>query len=252
MKTNRYIVVFSVFMLLFLSVAGRGIAAQSSYPDLLGDDSTQQDTLDEPAKVVVHDPLEPMNRAFFQFNDKFYEWFLKPITNGYMWVMPLELRESFGNFFLNFATPVRVLNALLQGDLEKTGVVLERFLINSTLGVYGFADIASKEFDIRPRYADFDQTLGKWGMGAGIYLCWPVVGPSSVRGSLGLAVDAYSHPIPYYWDNYAIDASYYTANRVNRLSLNPNAYEDLKRYSIDPYIASRQAYYDYRGALLDR
>ena len=202
--------------------------------------------------MIIRDPLEPMNRSFFQFNDKFYEWFLKPVTNGYMWIVPLELRESFGNFFRNFAMPVRLLNSLLQGDLEKSGVVIERFLINSTLGVYGFADIASVEFDIDQRYADFGQTLGKWGIGQGIYFCWPVVGPSSVRGSLGLVVDVYSHPVPYFYDNYAINASYYTANRVNGLSLHPDAYEDLKRFSVDPYVASRQAYYEYRKALLDR
>lgn len=252
MKSIRCVIVFFLLMFFSFFVASREVGAQDSYPDLLGDNLAETDYLDEPPSVTVSDPLEPVNRAFFEFNDKLYEWILKPVTDGYIWIMPLELRESFGNFFLNFAMPVRLLNALLQGDLEKTGVVIERFLINSTLGVYGLADIAAVEFGIKPRHADFDQTLGKWGMGEGIYLCWPVFGPSSVRGSLGLAVDTYSHPIPYFYDSYAIDASYYTANRVNRLSLNPDVYEDLKRYSIDPYIASRQAYYEYRKALIDR
>jgi phospholipid-binding lipoprotein MlaA len=251
MKANWYFVVFSVLMLLSFSAASGDAGAQNIYPDLLGDDWTETDYLDEPLEIVINDPLEPMNRAFFEFNDVFYEWILKPITDGYIWVMPRELRESFNHFFLNLAMPVRLFNSLLQGDLEKTGVVMERFLINSTLGVYGLADIADEEFSIKPRRADFGQTLGKWGLGEGIYFCWPVIGPSSVRGSVGFFMDSYSHPIPYFYESYILDVSYYTTNMVNKLSLNPNAYEDLKRYSVDPYIASRQAYYEYRKAMVD-
>jgi phospholipid-binding lipoprotein MlaA len=251
MKTSRYIViVFVVFILSSFFAVSTNMAAQKKYPDLLSDDVREIDDSDESVDIVINDPLEPMNRAFFQFNDVFYEWLLKPVTDGYMWVFPLELRESFGNFFLNLATPVRLLNSLLQGDLEKTGVVMKRFLINSTLGVYGFADIADVEFGIEPKYADFGQTLGKWGLGEGIYFCWPVVGPSNVRDSVGLAADSYSHPIPYLYDNFTLNASYYSANKVNNLSLHPNAYEDLKRYSVDPYAASRQAYYEYRQAVI--
>lgn len=254
MKTSQCIIVFSLFVLFSFLTVNENVAAQKSYPDFLGDDMYDKDYLDdgESSEIYISDPLEPLNRVFFEFNDVFYEWLLKPVTDGYMWVFPLELRQSFGNFFSNIAMPVRLLNSLLQGDLEQSGVVVQRFLINSTLGVYGFADIADVEFDIKPRRADFAQTLGKWGMGEGIYLCWPVVGPSSVRGSLGLVADAYSHPVPYFHDSQAFEVSYYTTNRVNRLSLNPDAYEDLKRFSVDPYVAARQAYYEYRSAMLSR
>lgn len=255
LKTGRFVVFFAVFVLLSF-FAGRGVGvAQSAYPDLLDEgasevDSLDEDYLDEQPPLVIRDPLEPMNRAFFEFNDVLYEWVLKPVTNGYMWILPLELREAFGNFFLNLSMPVRLLNSLLQGDLEKSGVVLQRFLINSTLGVYGFADIADEEFGIKRRRADFGQTLGKWGLGEGIYFCWPVFGPSNVRDTFGLAADLYSHPVPYMLDNSTINTSYFTTNRVNSLSLNPTAYDDLKRYSIDPYVASRQAYYEYRQAII--
>ncbi len=251
MKTNRSFVVLSLLMLLSFSQTSVVMAAQESFPNYLGDDLAEEDYLDPPKEVTISDPLEPMNRVFFKFNDKLYEWVLRPVTDGYMWVLPLEIREAFGHFFTNITMPIRLINALLQGNLEKSGVVLERFLINSTLGVYGFADVAHGEFGIKPRRADFDQTLGKWGMNGGIYFCWPVLGPSSVRGTVGFVADAYANPVIYFSDSRVFDMSYYTTNRVNTLSLNPDAYEELKRYSLDPYVASRQAYYDYRQALID-
>jgi len=251
MKPIQCIVGLSAFLLSIFSVACGNIVAQESYPDYLGDDWIEQDLLSEPPTLAISDPLEPMNRVFFEFNDKLYEWVLKPVTTGYMWVLPLELRESFGNFFLNIAMPVRLLSSLLQGDLEKSGVILERFLINSTVGVYGLTDVANEEFGIKPKRADFGQTLGKWGMGEGIYFCWPVFGPSNVRDSVGLVVDTLAHPVRYVYDDTTLDVAYYTVNRVNSLSLNPNAYEDMKRYALDPYVASRQAYYEYRKAIVE-
>lgn len=255
LKTGRYVGFFAAFVLLSF-IVGRGVGfAQGGYPDLLDEDVTEldyvdQDYLDEEVALIIRDPLEPMNRVFFEFNDVLYVWVLKPVTNVYMWILPLELRQAFGNFFLNLAMPVRLLNSLLQGDLEKSGVVLERFLINSTLGVYGFADIADVEFGIKRKRGDFGQTLGKWGLGEGIYFCWPVFGPSNVRDTVGLAVDLYSQPVPYLVDDSAINTTYSVTNRVNSLSLNPDAYDELKRYSIDPYVASRQAYYEYRQAII--
>ena len=230
---------------------GVGVSAQESFPDFLGEDSTETDFLDESPEAVVNDPLEPMNRVFFEFNDVLYEWVVKPVSDGYSWVFPLELRQGFGNFFGNLAMPIRLINSLLQGNLEKTGVVMGRFLINSTVGVWGFADVADEEFDIKPRKADFGQTLGKWGLGEGIYFCWPVIGPSSVRDSVGFVADSYAHPINYFSDDRLFQVSYYMTTRLNTLSLNPDVYEDLKRYSVDPYVAARQAYYDYRNSLIN-
>jgi phospholipid-binding lipoprotein MlaA len=254
MKNCQRIIVFSLFMLLSLLPVNMNVAAQGSYPDFLGDDVTGVDYLDddESREKDISDPLEPMNRVFFEFNDVLYEWVLKPVTDGYIWIFPLELRQSFGNFFSNIAMPIRLLNSLLQGNLEQSGIVVQRFLINSTLGVYGFADIADVEFGVKARRADFGQTLGKWGIGEGIYLFWPVIGPSTVRGSIGRVVDVFSHPLPYFNDNQTFEISYYTTDRVNDLSLNRDAYEDLKRFSVDPYVASRQAYYEYRRSLVNK
>ena len=224
-------------------------------PDLLADDFLDDenfDSFDGEDALTIYDPLEPMNRFFFEFNDVLYEWAIKPVTDGYIWLLPWELRMSFGNFFYNLAMPIRLLNSLLQADFKGAGIVLSRFTINSTLGIYGLADVAAAEFDIQPRRRDFGQTLGKWGMGQGIYLCWPLFGPSNVRDSFGLVVDAYSHPVPYFHESRTLDLAYYVSNRVNTLSLNPDLYEDLKRYSLDPYIASRHAFYEYRKAIVEQ
>lgn len=227
----------------------------TSFPDLLEDEFDDGDELFDDydnQQFIVSDPLEPMNRVFFEFNDILYEWLLHPVMTGYSWLVPLELRESFGNFFFNVATPVRLLNTVLQGEFASSGKVVGRFFINSTLGVAGLVDVANLEWGIEPTRADFGQTLGRWGVGDGIYFCWPLVGPSNVRDSLGLFVDAYSHPIPYLHESTVLDLGYYTSNKLNTLSLHPTLYDDLKRFALDPYIASRQAYYEYRQAIIAR
>ncbi len=249
-----FLLVFIVFICTGFSLANDK-SADTDIPDLLMDDFLDDenfDSLDGETESIISDPLEPMNRFFFEFNDVLYEWAIKPVTDGYTWLLPWELRMSFGNFFYNLAMPIRLLNSILQADFKGAGIVLSRFTINSTLGIYGLADVAAAEFDIQPKRADFGQTLGKWGMGQGIYLCWPLFGPSSVRDSIGLVVDSYTHPVPYFHENYTLDLAYYVSNRVNTLSLNPDLYEDLKRYSLDPYVASRHAFYEYRKAIVEQ
>lgn len=245
------VLVVVIFIYGDFSQAG-GKSTEIAIPDLLSDDFLDDENFDGENEFVISDPLEPMNRFFFGFNDVAYEWAIKPVTDGYIWLMPGEVRGSFANFFYNLAMPIRLLNSLLQADFEGAGIVLSRFVINSTLGIYGLADVAAAEFDIQPQRADFGQTLGKWGMGEGVYLCWPLFGPSSVRDSFGLVVDSFTHPIPYLHDSRPADLAYYTANRINTLSLNPDVYEDLKRFSLDPYVASRQAYFEYRKAIVEQ
>ncbi|MDX1701933.1 MAG: MlaA family lipoprotein, partial [Melioribacteraceae bacterium] len=139
-------------------------------------------------------------------------------------------------------------NNLLQGDFEDSGIVLSRFMINSTLGILGFGDPAYSEFGLSPKPADFGQTLGKYGVGEGLYLYWPVFGPSNVRDFLGYVADSYTHPVPYLSDKILEEMLYYSVNKLNLISLNPDLYDDMKKFSLDPYVAARQAYYDYRRA----
>lgn len=251
MKTVRSLVLLLVLLLSPVVLSAQPPTDQS-FPDLLSEETEENGAdADYPEELAIRDPLEPMNRFFFRVNDELYEWVLKPTTRVYSRILPGELRECFGNFFQNMATPITLVNAILQGDLQLSGNVLSRFVINSTMGVYGFVDVASLEFNIDPKRADFGQTLGKWGLGDGIFLYWPLFGPSNVRDSVGLVADAYLHPVPYFHDNWTLDMAYYGTSRVNTLSLNPDLYEDVKRYALDPYVASRQAYYEYRKAKVE-
>lgn len=217
---------------------------------ILGDPLFEDDYSLAPPTLVVHDPLESMNRAFFQFNDRLYYWVLKPVKTVYAEILPADIRQCLGNFFTNLTAPIHLTNNLLQGEVEDAGIVLGRFLINSTLGIFGFVDPAADEFDIRQRHADFGQTLGKWGVGEGVYLYWPGLGPSTIRDSVGLFTDIYFHPVFYFSDNLVFDFAYVSAERVNELSVGPEVYEELKRISLDPYVAARQAYYEYRRRLI--
>ena len=245
------------------------------YPDLLGDEEEYYDPdllqekpyLQEPDKVlndpvfeddftfrepafIVKDPLEPINRAMFQFNDRLYFWLLKPVATGYSAILPADIRRCIGNFFTNLAAPIRFVNNLLQGEFEDAGVVVARFAINTTGGVFGLGDAAYRDFNLTPREADFGQTLGKWGIGEGIYLCLPGLGPSTIRDTVGFFGDVYVHPYPYISEDIVKDLVYIGVDRVNTISLSPGVYEELKRVSLDPYVAARQAYYDYRTSII--
>ena len=255
MKKILFLVVLfcCVVTLSFAAESDDQLGGSDPTPDLVQDDYLNEEIVDEEFDGNdIYDPLEPLNRVFFEFNDKLYFWVLKPVKTGYSYVVPIELRECVGNFFNNLASPIRLINNLLQGRFEDAGVVLSRFLINSTFGVYGLADVALQEYNLEPRLADFGQTLGRYGLGEGVYLVWPVLGPSNIRHSAGIAGDSFASP-PFYLDfNTAESVSYFATNRVNVLSLSPSIYEDMKKYSLDPYVAVRQSFYDFRRNFVEK
>lgn len=238
-----------LLLLLFLVCSSEGILARNAIagaqPDLLSDEMSEDE---EGAEQGIADPLEPFNRAVFVFNDKLYFWVLKPVKTGYAAVLPRDIRVCLGNFVSNLATPVTLINTLLQGRWEDAGVVLSRFGVNTVLGVYGFGDPAASEFGLGPRSADFGQTLGVYGAGEGVYLYWPLLGPSNIRDSIGLVADNLAQPINYLELNSAQRLNYAGGSYLNRLSLSSNAYEEMKKYSLDPYVSTREAYYEYRNS----
>src|SRR4030042_939502 len=118
----------------------------------------------EESMEAIADPLEPVNRAFFQFNDKFYFWLLKPVASGYKAIIPEDGRVGVRNFFSNLTTPIRLVNCLLQAKFKGAGNETIRFLLNTAFGLAGFLDPAKKEFKIQKQEADFGQTLGIWGI----------------------------------------------------------------------------------------
>lgn len=218
--------------------------------EVLGDPIFEDDFFFNEPPPPINDPLESFNRAMFVFNDKVYYWFLRPTKKVYASLLVEDVRRCLGNAFANIAAPIRFVNNVLQGEFEDAGVVLVRFLINSTMGVFGLGDSAYRDFHIEPRLADFGQTLGKWGVGEGVYLCLPFLGPSNVRDTVGFVSDAYMHPVPYFTDSFGSDMVYLGISRVNLMTITPDVYDDLKRMSLDPYVAARQAYYDYRRSII--
>jgi phospholipid-binding lipoprotein MlaA len=195
---------------------------------------------------TIADPLEPINRVFFHVNDKFYFWFLKPVASGYKVIVPQGIRVSVRNFFSNVATPIRLVNCLFQGDFEGGGTEAIRFLLNTTFGIAGFFDLAKTEFNIEKREEDFGQTLGFWGIGPAFYIEWPILGPSSLRDTVGFVGDLFLNPRTYLITSIPADIAVWSYEEVNDTSLKIGEYEDLMRAALDPYAAVKDAYYQYR------
>jgi phospholipid-binding lipoprotein MlaA len=192
------------------------------------------------------DPLEPMNRAFFAFNDAAYFWFFKPVGEGYAAVMPDVLRISIRNFFTNLSMPIRLVSSLLQGKIESVGIILVRFMVNSSVGFLGFQDVAREKMDYPIQDEDLGQVMAFYGIGPGFYLNLPFLGASTLRDTVGWVGGLYLNPLDYiiedWWPNIGTRAFY----MVNNTSLRIGEYEALKDASLDPYVAMRDAYFQYR------
>ncbi|MCX5896392.1 MAG: VacJ family lipoprotein [Proteobacteria bacterium] len=194
----------------------------------------------------ISDPIEGFNRAMFVFNDKVYFYVLKPTARGYKAVVPEQARVSVRKFFTNVSMPIRFTNCLIQGKMKGAGTELSRFAINTTVGILGLFDPAKSYFSLSKHDEDFDQSLGYYCIDPGFYIVWPLLGPSSARGTVGLVGDALVDPASYLlelWPDY-IGVSVFQV--VNETSLTLGEYEDLKKAAIDPYVAVRNAYFQYR------
>jgi phospholipid-binding lipoprotein MlaA len=200
---------------------------------------------EETGAEEIPDPLEPVNRAFFKFNDKLYFWFFKPVATGYKAIIPEQGRIGVRNFFSNLNTPVRLVNCLLQAKFKGAGNEFARFLLNSTFGLAGFLDLAKRDFNVEKEDRDFGQTLGAWGLGPAFYIDWPILGPSNVRDSLGFVGDLFLDPRTYIL-NRPIFYVVRPVELINDTSLRIGEYESLKKAALDPYVAVRDAYFQYR------
>ena len=202
-------------------------------------------------QAAISDPIEPVNRAFFVFNDKLYYWALKPVATGYNKVLPQSMRRGVKNFFSNLRTPVRLVNCALQGEFSGAWSELERLVINTVVGVAGFGDPAKNWWSIEKHEADLGQTFGRYGMGTSIYFVCPFLGPLNVRDGVGYTGDVFLDPITYvFWDYWYWDLSVKAYDTVNTTSLHTGEYEDFKKASLDPYVAMRDAYAQYRDHLV--
>ncbi len=228
-------------------ITSDGTEQISQDPDMsdISDNDFFDDEFEED-KVEVADPLSPWNRAMFHFNDKLYFWALKPLAKGYKAVTPDFFRTGVKNFFRNITTPIRLVNCILQGKGNAAGVEFSRFFINTTEGVLGFGSPADKYPELIPRdEEDLGQTLAKYGLGNGFYIVWPVLGPSTLRDSIGRAGDFFLDPVSYVEPAEAALGAR-GLNMVNNISFSIGDYESLKEAAIDPYTALRNVYLQLR------
>jgi phospholipid-binding lipoprotein MlaA len=197
-------------------------------------------------RIEIADPIEPLNRVMYHFNDKLYFWALKPVAQVYKAVVPEPARISVKNFFFNLGFPGRFLSCLLQADFSGAASEFGRFGINTIWGVGGLLDPSSgKELDLQKQDTDLGQTLGVYGVGHGFYIVWPLLGPSSPRDSVDIAGDYFMYPVSYVYPWYA-GMGVRSYEIVNSTSLRIGDYESLQEAAIDPYVAVRDAYIQYR------
>ncbi|MBC7786905.1 MAG: VacJ family lipoprotein [Methylophilaceae bacterium] len=202
------------------------------------------------ATQADRDPLEGINRGIYKFNDVTDKAIIKPVATAYKFVTPTPVRTGVNNFFGNINTFISTINNLLQLKFSNAFSEAGRFVINTTFGIGGLIDVASK--DNIPKYKeDFGQTLGYWGVGNGPYLVLPILGPSTFRDTTGLVVDTMAFdPIGYLHDNDGVAAS--NILRVvqvvdKRAELLP-ASDLLDSASLDPYAFMRDAYLQRRAS----
>src|SRR5689334_6676676 len=142
------------------------------------------------------DPLEPLNRGVYKFNDVADHLIIKPAAEIYRGVVPAIVRTGVSNFFSNINDVIVALNSLLQGKVTQAALDVSRIVVNTTVGILGIWDPAT-EIGLEKHNEDFGQTLGYWGIGSGPYLVLPLVGPSSFRDGVGLYVDVKADPKSY-------------------------------------------------------
>lgn len=196
-----------------------------------------------PSKAKVSDPLEPLNRTFFHFNNWLYRRVLRPVSKGYGTVAPKPFRVCVERLFINLKFPVRVVNNVLEARFKSAGIETVRFVLNSTVGVAGLFDPATR-WKLKAQPADFDQTLAVYRIPSGIYLNWPVLGPSTVRGTAGMAGDAALNPLWYVDVPVAVTVGATGLKTINATSLHIDEYDGLMSATLDPYAAVRSAYFD--------
>lgn len=231
-----------------IGVLGGGIASQP----VLAQTGTLQH--EETEHAPPSDPWEPFNQQMFWFNLRLDEYALRPVATGYARVVPEAARQSVGRFFKNLGVVERFANNLFQGKLPGAGQEVGRFAINTTLGGIGLFDVADLWFGLKESPEDFGQTLAVYGVSSGPYLVLPFYGPSTVRDTVGLAVDSAMNPMNYFLSTVevlAIRGGITVTSAINYRSLNLQLFEDVDRYAVDLYGAVQDGYLQRREKAIE-
>lgn len=195
------------------------------------------------------DPWEKQNRFFYHFDDGLDRVLLKPASDFYVKVVPEPVRTGLGNGFSNLGYGNVILNDLLQAKWNQGLSDTGRMAVNSTIGIAGFFDVASR-WGLPSHQNDFGITLGKWGAKPGPYLVLPLVGPSTVRDAPGLLVDAATNPVTWVNPPLYVTVPLGIVDAVNARSRAETVLRFRNAAAIDPYVFTRNAYLQYRDHLI--
>ena len=219
---------------------------------LAGCATPPSDPVERAAFEQNNDPLEPLNRQTLDLNLFVDRILLKPATKIYIAMLPEDGRDALRHALDNMKEPVVVINNVLQGELERAGITVERFVVNTTLGVAGLIDIA-KQWGLDKQTGDFGQTLFAWGVPDGPYLILPLLGPSNPRDALGMAADSYIDPFSYLASAKGMDQiqiSRFVLGGIDERARAMDVLDDLQKNSLDFYAQLRSLAQQRRAAEL--
>jgi len=197
------------------------------------------------------DPWESFNRSVFSFNEGLDDYLLKPITQGYRFILPKPAQQGIDNFFRNYSDIYTSANNLLQGNLSMAFSDLMRVVVNTIFGLGGFIDMATPG-GLEKHKADFGQTFGVWGIPSGPYVVLPIFGPSSVRDTFGTAADLETDYLFRLLPDVALRNSLTALRIVNARNTYFEAGDLLEGAAIDKYTFTRDAYIQRRQYQIDQ
>lgn len=203
----------------------------------------------------ANDPVQPLNEAIFEFNMAVDRAILRPVAQAYEFLLPDLVRDGVRNFVRHLKTPVILANDLMQGDIDRAGETMGRFIFNTVAGFGGVFDLAG-EAGIEYHQEDFGQTLAVWGVDEGPYLMLPFIGPSSGRDAIGIIVDAGLDPLRWWGYNssdFVVEHNGMIrtgAEAIDTRSRNYKQLEDLEETSLDFYATVRSLYRQQRESLI--
>lgn len=193
------------------------------------------------------DPFEGVNRSIFAFNDKADQYVLKPLASGYRKITPDPVEEGVSNVFANLFEVTTIANGLLQGKFKQAGSDTGRFLINSTVGLFGIFDVAT-HLGLEKHDEDFGQTLGYWGVPSGPYIVVPLFGPYTIRSGVGDLIQTETTGYVKQFDHPRSRNQVYALDQIQARAKLLDAEELI---SGDRYIFIRDAYLQSRDSLVN-
>ncbi len=241
------------------AAAGVSTAAAGAAEDVAEVDDEE----DEYAQPAVWDPFEKVNRTTFKFNDGLFRHVVRPVTRGYEAVTPAPVRRGLVSFFDNVKFPVRFVGSLLQGKVDRAAAETGKFVVNTTAGIGGFIKVSERFPSLRVPEEDIGQALGAWGLPAGPFIVLPVLGPANPREIVGRVGDYVLTPTT--WEKGSImpeelevmdELSWewdLALSGLDTLSALPGlvaAYDSFSKSAVDPYIAFRNGFLQYREAVI--